>query len=242
MAQLGRRNVHRRLESAVGRVSDPGIGIAPELLPTLWDLFTQVRDTLEKAQGGLGIGLSLVKQLVELHGGTVAAESAGIGHGSTFTVRLPLATTTDQTAAASSDQNGSALTPSAGRRVLVVDDNVDAAETLAMLLEFSGHTTATAHSGPEALKAARTFMPEIVFHDIGLPAGMDGYDVARHLRADPQMTNTVLVALTGWGSEDDKRKSHEAGFDGHLTKPVALEAVKAMIARFSTMQGLESAP
>ena len=216
---------------AVIRVSDTGMGIAPELLPTLWDLFTQVRDTLDKAQGGLGIGLSLVKHLVDMHGGTVTAESAGVGHGSTFTVRLPLAAAADQSAATSSARRGPAPAPLAARRVLVVDDSVDAAELLTMLLQISGHTTATAHSGLDALETARTFTPDIVFLDIGLPDGMDGYEVARRFRADPLMAEIVLVALTGWGSEADKRMSKDAGFDCHLVKPVEADSVEAVIAR-----------
>jgi len=228
-------SARREEGEAVIRVTDTGMGIAPDLLPSLWDLFTQVRDTLDKAQGGLGIGLSLVKKLVELHGGAVAAESAGVGQGSTFTVRLPLAAPSDQPDAPSPIENGSALTAPARRRVLVVDDNVDAAASLAMLLQFSGHTTATAHTGAEALAVIPGFQPDIIFLDIGLPAGLDGYEVARRLRADPAMASTLLVALTGWGSEDDRRKSHDAGFDGHLTKPVAPDAVQALIARYTSL-------
>ncbi len=194
-----------------------------------------MRDTLDKAQGGLGIGLSLVKKLVEMHGGSVAAESAGVGHGSTFTVRLPLAAATEPTVETSPHRNGTATTRPAGRRVLVVDDNVDGAESLAMLLQISGHKTATAHTGAAALKTARTFTPDVVFLDIGLPAGMDGYEVARRLRADPETAEAVLVALTGWGSEDDKRKSREAGFDWHLTKPVELDAVQGILSRFTAL-------
>ena len=225
---------------AVIRVSDTGMGIAPDLIPTLWDLFTQVRDTLDKAQGGLGIGLSLVKNLVELHAGTVAAQSDGVGHGSTFTVRLPLAAADDQSAAssapsapsaASAPRSGPATAARTARRVLVVEDSVDAAELLTMLLEISGHTTATVHSGLAALETARTFVPDIVFLDIGLPDGMDGYEVARRFRADPDMAEVVLVALTGWGSEGDKRMSKEAGFDDHLVKPVEANSVEAVIAR-----------
>ncbi len=228
-----RLTAKRENGEVVIQVSDTGTGIAPDLLPTLWDLFTQVRDTLDKAQGGLGIGLSLVKNLVEMHGGTVAAASDGVGQGSTFTIRLPLTETVDPIVTSFPDQNGSATNDQVGRRVLLVDDNMDAAESLAMLLQLSGHETATAHSGLAALEVAQTFRPDIVFLDIGLPAGMDGYEVARRLRADPHTANAVLVALTGWGSDDDKRKSTEAGFDFHLTKPAGADAVQAVFDRFA---------
>jgi len=217
---------------AVIRVSDSGVGIAPELLPTLWDLFTQVRDTLDKAQGGLGIGLSLVKKLVEMHGGTVAADSAGVGHGSTFTVRLPLAAADERRNPATASTNETPPPRLAGRRVLVVDDNVDGAESLAVLLRISGHTTATVHSGQAALDTARAFAPEVVFLDIGLP-GMSGYEVAKQFRADPDRAGIVIVALTGWGSENDKQKSQAAGFDHHLTKPIEIQAAQDILATCS---------
>jgi PAS domain S-box-containing protein len=220
----------REGDDAVVRVSDSGMGISPELLPTLWDMFTQVRDTIDKAQGGLGIGLSLVKKLVEMHGGTVTAASPGVGRGSTFTVRLPLAAA----APAADDASPPTTVPAAprpiARRVLVVDDNEDGAETLAMFLQIAGHETTTAHTGPQALEVARVFAPDVVFLDIGLPAGMDGYEVAQRLRADPHLARTILVALTGWGAEEDKQRSREAGFDYHLTKPVDAAAVRAVLA------------
>jgi signal transduction histidine kinase/CheY-like chemotaxis protein len=216
---------------AVVRVSDTGVGIAPELLPTLWDMFTLVRDTLDKAQGGLGIGLALVKTLVEMHGGSVSAESGGVGRGSTFVVRLPLATPATAAAAEPTGRTAEAApAASAGRRILIVDDNVDGAESLAELLRLHGHAARTAHSGPDALTAAAAHRPEIIFLDIGLP-GMDGYEVARRLRADPNTARTVLVALTGWGTEDDRRKTKAAGFDRHLTKPVEGDRVMALLDR-----------
>ena len=219
---------HRDGDEAVVTVTDTGVGIAPALLPTLWDMFTQVRDTLDKAQGGLGIGLSLVKKLAEMHGGSVAADSPGPGRGSTFTVRLPLAPALEGAAPGPSGATDE-RPPAAGRRVLVVDDNVDGAESLTMILDLFGHRTETAHDGPAALAAARTFRPEVVFLDIGLP-GMDGYEVARRLRADPATADAVLVALTGWGSEEDKRRSRSAGFDRHLTKPVEAAVIEAVLA------------
>lgn len=239
----GRITVSARREGgeAVVSVTDTGLGIAPELLPTLWDMFTQVRDTLDKAQGGLGIGLSLVKKLVEMHGGTVAAASAGVGFGSTFTVRLPLAAEVPRPLDTPTGGTGRGMRrPTPGRRILVVDDNRDGAESLAMMLGLFGHRTNTAHDGVAALAAARAFGPEVVFLDIGLP-GMDGYEVARRLRADPDTAGATLVALTGWGSEDDKRRSKEVGFDHHLTKPVDAAEVTALLADRSGAGGWRKA-
>jgi signal transduction histidine kinase len=206
---------------AVVRVTDSGIGIPADMLPKVFDLFTQVGKHLERSQGGLGIGLALVKRLVEMHGGTVAAESDGQGLGSTFTVRLPLAA--DPAGAVAPAAGGGGTAPPAGRkeprRVLVVDDNEDAADSLALLLEMTGHRTAVAHTGPQAVEVAKAFRPEVIFLDIGLP-GMNGYEVASALRRDECCSGAVFVALTGWGTEDDRRRSREAGFDHHLTKPV----------------------
>jgi PAS domain S-box-containing protein len=229
---------------AVIAVSDTGMGIAPDLIATLWDMFTQVRDTLDKSQGGLGIGLSLVKKLVEMHGGTATAASDGVGRGSTFTICLPLATTASgRTATTLPGANLTVSSRPAAWRVLVVDDNLDAAKSLAMLLQISGHETTIAHSGLSALDTARAFSPDLVMLDIGLPGGMDGYEVARRLRAEPQMAETVLVALTGWGSEEDKQKSKDAGFDFHLTKPIEADAVEAVLARFlSSPKGENAVP
>ena len=213
------------------RVTDTGLGIPPGMLAEVFEMFTQVNRTLERCQGGLGIGLALVKRLVEFHGGTITAESPGLGQGSTFTVRLPLV----EACAGPTEERSTAETPSvqppmSGRRVLVVDDNVDGAESLANMLQIGGHEIRTAHSGPAALDAARPFNPEVVFLDIGLP-GMNGYEVAKRLRAEPSLSGAVLVALTGWGSDDDKRRSREAGFDFHLTKPVELTAIERILAR-----------
>jgi PAS domain S-box-containing protein len=201
----------------VVRLQDSGVGIPPDMLPQVFDMFTQVGQSIDRAQGGLGIGLTLVRRLVEMHGGTVSAESAGIGQGSVFTVRLPLAPSvvaTEDAAPASESELG------ARRRVLVVDDNVDAAESLAMLLGLEGHETRMAHTGEEALAVAREFIPDTIFLDIGLPV-MNGYEVARQIRADDAFDpQPRLIALTGWGAEDDRRQAHAAGFDTHLVKPV----------------------
>jgi PAS domain S-box-containing protein len=212
---------------AVMRVRDNGMGIPKEMQPRLFDLFTQSDRTLDRSEGGLGIGLTLVRRLTEMHGGTVEAHSEGQGHGSEFVVRLPLA---------ESRPEGPAPAPpppaAAGRRrrVLAVDDNRDSARTLTRLLQVLGHEVSTAHDGPAALAEADRFHPEIVLLDIGLP-GMDGFEVARRLRASPAFADTVLIALTGYGSPEDRAASREAGFNAHLVKPVDLEALKELLAR-----------
>jgi CheY-like chemotaxis protein len=189
-----------------------------------------VRGSLDRAQGGLGIGLSLVRRLVELHGGRVSAFSGGRGRGSTFTVRLPLRPGTPHAQApaalAGVQEPGAAGGP---LRVLVVDDNIDAADSLVALLEILGHTTMVAHDGLQGLDAAREFVPDLVLLDIGLP-GMSGHEVAREIRRTAALRQVVLIALTGWGSQSDQRQSQEAGFDQHLTKPVSLEALEQALA------------
>lgn len=209
-------------------VEDNGIGIAEEMLPGVFELFTQVGRSIDQAQGGLGIGLSLVKKLTEMHGGTVSVVSSP-GVGSAFAVRLPIAAGGD-----TKDDRDVNEAPEAAsvrkRRVLVVDDNVDGAESLAMLLSLAGHDARTAHSGVEALRVAKSYAPDLVFLDLGLP-GMDGFEVARILRADADYAPMKLVALTGWGSAEDKRRSKAAGFDGHLTKPVEVSEVEEILRR-----------
>lgn len=208
------------VEAGKGRVAifvkDTGLGIPPEMLDGIFELFAQVDRSLERSQGGLGIGLTLVRRLVELHGGTIRASSDGRGKGSVFTVDLPLAT----------DQRPS-LPPAARpelpvtppRRILVVDDNVDSAQSLAMLLELSGHEVELAHDGSDAVRGARRFQPDLILLDIGMP-GMSGYDACRAIRQLPGAGSVRIFALTGWGMEEDRRRSSEAGFDGHLVKPV----------------------
>jgi PAS domain S-box-containing protein len=197
------------------RVTDTGVGIPGDMLPRVFDMFTQIGRTIERAQGGLGIGLTLVRRLAEMHGGEVLAASPGVGQGSTFTVRLPLAAAGAAAAPPQRELPGGG----AGLKILVVDDNVDAAEMLAMLLEAGGNQTRLAHTGLAALAAASELEPDLVFLDIGLPE-MNGYEVATRLRADPRLRDCVLVALTGWGSDDDRRQAHAAGFDRHLVKPI----------------------
>ncbi len=209
------------------RVQDGGIGIAPEMLPRVFDLFIQVDSSRERSQGGLGIGLSLVRRLVEMHGGTVAAFSAGLGQGSEFVVRLPWR---PAVAARQGGLHLEATQPTApARKVLVVYDNRDAAESLALVLRLDGHEVHLAHDGPAALEAFEHQRPDVVFLDIGLP-GLNGYQVARRLREQTASEELRLVALTGYGQAEDRRRSREAGFDLHLTKPVDPEQVAALLA------------
>ncbi len=233
-----RLDAARQGEELVLRVRDSGIGIAPEFLPRMFDLFVQAEHGVGRAQGGLGIGLTLVRRLVEMHGGSVTAHSEGIGKGSEFVVRLPLHQLqiadcrlqnekAGESAAASSNLQ-SAICNLQSRKILVVDDNVDAADSLAVLLRHQGQDVRVAHDGPSALDAARTDPPEMVFLDIGLP-GMDGYEVARRLRANPALAGAKLVALTGYGQEEDRRRSQEAGFDLHLVKPADPAAVEHLL-------------
>jgi CheY-like chemotaxis protein len=194
------------------------------MLPYVFDMFTQVGQSIERSQGGLGIGLTLVRRLVEMHGGRVAAESPGPGRGSTFVVTLPLAPATEAVV----PRPERLAAARRGLRILVVDDNVDAAEMLAMLLELRGHQARLAHSGPAALVAAAEFEPQVIFLDIGLP-GLTGYEVARQLRASSAQPQPRLVALTGWGTEEDRRQARAAGFDAHLVKPVDLSQLEASL-------------
>ena len=213
---------------AVVAVSDSGIGIPPDAIGSVFEMFTQVRGSLDRAQGGLGIGLSLVRRLVELHGGRVNAFSAGRGQGSTFTVRLPLRPGSPHARAGGAGNEADARPP-APLRVLVVDDNADAADSLVALLDALGHTTWVARDGPEGLRLALDVQPDLVLLDIGLP-GMSGYEVARAIRRHQGVRQIVLIALTGWGAQSDQQQSHEAGFDQHLTKPVSLEALEQALA------------
>jgi PAS domain S-box-containing protein len=206
-------------------VSDNGVGIPAESLHAVFEMFTQVGRNKDRAQGGLGIGLSLVRSLVQLHGGTVEAASAGPGLGSTFTIRLPLAPGALPAAAAPAfppEGNGTL-------RILVVDDNRDAAETLAALLGLLGHSVKVANDGQQALQVAPEFDPDLVFLDLGMPR-LSGYDVARALRSDLRLERAVLVALTGWGGDNDRARTSAAGFDLHLTKPVTMATIGDLLA------------
>lgn len=223
--------IHLLVEEAEGaavlRVMDTGVGIAPEFLPRIFDLFSQSDLSLSRSEGGLGIGLTMVKRLVELHGGSVAAHSEGAGRGSEFVVRLPLAQS--PLASAETPRHTERLATTPGCRVLIVDDNRDAAETLADLARLWGHEVQTALDGPSALELVRAFRPQIVVLDIGMP-GMDGYEVARQLRSMVELAPVSLIALTGYGQEDDCRRAREAGFEHHLTKPVDPDALQPLLA------------
>jgi len=209
------------------RVRDSGVGIAPELLPRIFELFVQAERSLARSNGGLGVGLTLVRRLVEMHGGTVAAHSHGVGHGSEFVVRLP--PLLSESADGGATPAGDAARPTGpGRRVLVVDDNVDAADSAAVLLRLWGHDVRTLYDGLSVLQAVRDFRPDVILLDIGLP-GMTGYEVAQQLRSQPGLESVVLAAMTGYGQEDDRRRSREAGFNHHLTKPLDPERLQALV-------------
>jgi CheY-like chemotaxis protein/two-component sensor histidine kinase len=208
------------------RVKDNGIGIPADALPDIFEMFTQVDRSRERAEGGLGLGLTLVKRLVQMHGGSVEAKSDGLGKGSEFVVRFPIVQDTERRTPVWHDEKAEAPPT---RRILIVDDNQDAAYTLSMLLRTFGNEVSTAHDGLEAVGAAASFKPEVVLLDIGLP-GLNGYDVARRIRQQDGGEDILLVALTGWGQEDDRRRSLEAGFDYHMTKPIEFDALKKLLA------------
>lgn len=211
----------KRVDSKVAiEVADNGIGIAPEMLPKIFDLFTQVDPTIDRAQGGLGIGLSIVHRLVQMHSGSFAAASEGLGMGSQFTIELPLTEQRQPLVPELSNPNSESC------RILIVDDNVDAAESLAHLLAYHGHETLAVYSAAEGLQRLAIFTPDVAVLDIGLP-DMNGYELARQLRA--RSSSMVLIALTGYGTSEDRRQSEEAGFDCHLTKPVAIAELEQVI-------------
>lgn len=210
---------------AVIRVSDTGIGMNADVLARLFQPFMQAEATLDRSKGGLGLGLVLIKGLVEQQGGSVEAHSEGLGQGSRFTVRLPLDVTEPE-----ESTREQALSGGARRRVLLIEDNTDAAESLREVLELEDHDVAVAYSGPDGLAKARAFRPDFILCDIGLP-GMDGYEVARVMRADPTLRGTCLVALSGYALPEDIERSREAGFDRHIAKPPSLQAIEELLAR-----------
>jgi CheY-like chemotaxis protein len=219
----------RQGREAVVRVRDTGVGIPAPMLPHIFEMFTQVDRSLERSQGGLGIGLTLVKRLVEMHGGSVEAKSEGPGQGSEFVVRLPVV----GMPAVQSPQpssGGEQAAVAAKLRILLVDDNVDAAESLGLLLQIRGHEVRTAPDGVAGLEVAASFRPDVALLDLGMPK-LNGYDLARRLRGEAWGKGMVLIALTGWGQEDDRRRTQEAGFDHHLVKPVDPDALQEFFAR-----------
>ena len=218
--ELERDEGQSTADSVVVRIRDDGIGIDPEVLPNVFDLFSQADPSLARSQGGLGIGLTIVRRVVEQHGGRVEARSAGLGHGSEFLVYLPHARNADLRATGEAHASHTPVDLEAvRRRILVVEDSPDGADTLAKLLRVNGHEVRTAADGPNALESVGTFQPDIILLDIGLP-GMNGYEVATQLRRLPGMDSALLIALTGYGQERDRDRSRQAGFDHHLTKPV----------------------
>jgi PAS domain S-box-containing protein len=227
----------RQGSDAVIGVRDSGIGIAPDMLPRVFEMFTQADRSLEKTHGGLGIGLSLVKRLVEMHGGRVEARSEGLGRGSEFVVRLPvLIEPPTAVPAASSAEIGASLTSS--HRVLIVDDNRDAADSLGMMLRAVGNDIRTAYDGVEAARVAGEFRPHVILLDIGLPR-MNGYETARTIRREPWGKSVTLIAMTGWGQEEDRRRSKDAGFDRHMVKPVAPVALLEFLASLPVEPGCQ---
>jgi PAS domain S-box-containing protein len=227
--------VQREGNEAVIRVRDNGMGIPPRMLAKVFDMFTQVDRSLEKTQSGLGIGLSIVKRLVEMHGGSIEAKSEGLGKGSEFIIRLPAAPspTPEQPIRSSVDQSPQ---QAAHYRILIADDNVDSALSMAMMLSIMGHEVRTAHDGLEAVEIASAFQPDLILLDIGMPK-LNGYDACRRIREQPWSKNALLAALTGWGQEEDKRRSQEAGFDRHLVKPVEPGALEKLLVEIKASRG-----
>lgn len=221
-----RLTVERQGTDVVIEVADSGVGIPQDMLERVFDTFTQADRSLERCQGGLGIGLSLVRALVEMHGGTVEARSAGPGRGSEFVVRL--SAIAPATAEPELPDTGHALTATSRQRILVADDNRDAAISLGMMLQIMGHDIRTVHNGIDAVEAAAAFRPGVALLDIGMP-GLNGYDACRRIRRQPGGEAMVLIAITGWGSDDDKQRSKEAGFNFHMVKPVDTAALAKLL-------------
>jgi CheY-like chemotaxis protein len=213
------------------RVSDNGIGISAEQMPRLFEMFTQGESVTDRPPGGMGIGLSLARGLVEMHGGRISAHSAGPGLGSEFVVRLPLAESAAATAMAKAAATGAAAPPPPCR-VLVADDLRDSADSLGLLIELMGHTVEIAYDGEAALSAAERFRPDIVLLDLGMPK-LDGFEVSRRIRAAPWSESMRLVAQSGWGQEEDRRRTAEAGFDHHLVKPIDPTALEALMQKLA---------
>jgi CheY-like chemotaxis protein len=232
-----RLSISRRGQDAIVSVRDTGVGIPRDMLHRVFDLFTQVDRSLDRSYGGLGIGLTLVRRLVDLHGGTVTVASEGPGRGSEFQVTLAVA---QEQAIPPKPAAPPKAPPSKPLQVLVVDDNVDAAESLATLLRLAGHTVKVAHNGAVALEAAAALPPDVTVLDIGLP-GMDGYSVARQLRQRPETRDAVLIAVTGYGRDEDRVLSRQAGFDHHFVKPLQFDVLQRMLAMTHRKNGSNAA-
>jgi signal transduction histidine kinase len=205
-------------------IQDTGIGIEPKMLPCIFDVFRQADQGLARSRGGLGLGLALVKGLVELHHGKVKVSSKGPGKGSEFSISLPV-----EVASYKVEESQAPMPEISKYRILVIEDNRDAAESAQLLLTLEGHRVRVAHNGPEGLEIAKIFLPQVILCDIGLP-GMDGYEVARQLRQEPELTGVYIVALTGYGRDEDQRNAQEAGFDLHLTKPIDYSMLRRALA------------
>ena len=218
----------RESEAVAIRVRDTGMGIPPEVLPKIFDLFTQAERTLDRAEGGLGIGLTLVRRLTEMHGGTVAAFTRGSGAGASSWCACRCCRTRHPWHAEKVTRGGGRNKATISRRILVVDDNRDSADSLTLLLGLIGNEVRTVHDGREALTTVATYQPEVVLLDIGLPL-LNGYEVAQRIRAEPKFDSVVLVALTGYGSDEDVRRSRVSGFDHHMVKPVDFAALETLL-------------
>jgi CheY-like chemotaxis protein len=230
-------SARRDASDVVVSVADTGIGISAEHLPEVFRMFAQVGPSLERGQGGLGIGLALARGLVEMHGGSIEAHSAGVGKGSEFVVRLPVLSEVPASTPAPAVEDAA---EGAGRRILVADDNRDNAQSLAMLLQLRGNEVETVYDGLEAVEAVERYHPDVVLLDIGMPK-MDGYAACRLIREQPGGRDIRIIALTGWGQDEDRRKSKEAGFDDHLVKPVAPATLLSALAALQPEDSRESA-
>lgn len=225
----------RTKSDVVVKVRDNGAGIPPDKLDQIFDMFMQVEATAARSQGGLGIGLTLVKRLAEMHGGTIEARSGGEGHGSEFIVTLPIVDRVERFPGPASESIGAWSLPC---RILIVDDNVDSAESLALLFQTMGSTSCLAHDGLEALSAIEKYSPEVVLLDIGLPK-LDGHEVCRRVRSQSWGKNIIMIALTGWGQDEDRRMSEDAGFDGHIVKPVDYGQLEKLMASLKKRRSVD---
>jgi PAS domain S-box-containing protein len=221
--------------TVVLRVKDPGVGIAPDVLPRVFDLFTQIDASLERSQGGLGVGLALVKRLVEMHDGSVEALSDGLGKGAEFSVRLPILPESN-VAVPLEKQIEAPRAAAVPLRILVVDDNIDAANSLELVLKLSGHTVVSAFSGTETLEAVRSQRLDVIFLDIAMP-GLNGYQIAERLRSSPETKDIILIATTGYGQDEDRQRAIQSGFDHHLVKPVEFKVVEELLASVAQRLG-----